>query len=263
MNTIHPSAVVDPKATIGKNVTIGPFCVIGEHVSLGDNCKLHSHVVIDGRTTIGEGCEIFPFACLGTRNQDLKFNNEPSELHIGSNNMIREYVTMQPGTKDGGMVTRVGSNSLFMLGVHIAHDCQIGDRVIFANNATLAGHVHVGNHVVIGGLSAVHQWIRIGDFAVIGGMSGVDNDVIPYGRVKGERASLAGLNLVGLERGGMTKENVRKLQKAFNTLFGNEGTFDERLSLAEQDFGDDETVMNIIRFAKQESKFPLCKPKAA
>lgn len=260
---IHSSAVIDPKAKIGSNVSIGPFCVVGAEVTLGNNVKLHSHVVVEGKTSIGEGCEIFPFASIGHRNQDLKFHGEPSELVIGKNNVIREYVTMQPGTEHGGLLTKVGDNGLFMVGVHIAHDCMIGDRVIMANNATLGGHVHVGDHAVIGGLAAVHQWIRIGHNAVIGGMSGVESDVIPFGRVKGDRAYLAGLNLIGLERSGIDKAQVKNLQRAFNLIFGGEGTFDQRVSEVENDFANDDAIMAMVTFIKNKSKFPLCQPKAA
>lgn len=262
-NNIHSSAVIDPKAEIAEGVEIGPFCVVGENVKLGKGTKLHSHVVVEGRTTIGENCEIFPFASIGHQNQDLKYAGEPSELIIGNNNKIREYATMQPGTKDGGMLTKVGNNGLYMVGIHIAHDCIVGDNVIMANNATLGGHVKVGDNVLLGGLSAVHQWIRIGDNAVIGGMSGVESDVIPYGRVKGDRAYLAGLNLIGLERRGFDRTQIKNLQRVFNLLFGGEGTFEQRLEEVEQDFASDSAVTAIIEFVKNKNKFPLCQPKAA
>ena len=239
---------------------IGPFCIIGPNVVLGDRVELKSHVVIDGDTEIGEGCVIYSFAVIGSAPQDLKFSGEQSKLIIGKNNTIREYTTMNPGTADGAMVTRVGDNCLFMMSTHVAHDCVVGNNCILANNATLAGHVEVGDYVIIGGLSAVHQFIRIGDHAIIGGMSGVENDVIPYGRVKGERASLAGLNLIGLERRGFDKQAVRTMQRAFNQLFGDEGTLDQRIESVAQDFGDDETAMKIIEFAKAKTKFPLCQP---
>ena len=209
---IHPSAIIDPAAQIGTDVAIGPYCVIGPDVTIGDGVILHPHVVVDGVTTIGPGCEIFSFASIGSPTQDKKFSGGRPELIIGRDNIIREHVTMNPSTDDGGK-TIVGDKGLFMVGVHIAHDCIIGDNVIMANNATLGGHVEVGNNVVIGGLAAVHQFIRIGHGAIIGGMSGVESDVIPYGRVKGERAHLAGLNLVGLERLGVAKDVVRNVQK--------------------------------------------------
>lgn len=260
MNTIHPSAIIDSKAKIGANVSIGPFCVIGPNVTLGDNVELKSHVVIEGHTTIGEGCRVFPFASLGHAPQDLKYHGEPSQLIIGKNNTIREHVTMNPGTEGGGMKTVVGDDGLFMVGVHVAHDCIIGNRVIMANNATLGGHVHVGDHVLIGGLAAVHQFIRIGSFAVIGGMSGVESDVIPYGRVKGERAHLAGLNLVGLERGGFDKDTVKTLQKAMKQLFEGEGTMDERIEKLAGDYAGDAAVMQMIAFARGKERFGLCAP---
>lgn len=258
--TIHQSAIIHSEAQIGANVSIGPFSVVGEHVLLGDNVVLHSHVVVEGRTSVGEGTRIFPFASIGHAPQDLKFHGEESRLNIGKNNMIREHVTMNPGTESGGMVTNVGDNCLFMMSCHIAHDCQIGNNVIMANNATLGGHVHVGDFAFIGGLAAVHQFIRIGNHAVIGGMSGVENDVIPYGRVKGERAFLAGLNLIGLERRGFGKDDIRVLQKAYNQLFADDGTMEQRLEQVEKDFAGQEQVMELIKFAREKTRFPLCQP---
>ena len=199
---------------------------------------------------------------LGTPPQDLKvFEGEKSELIIGKNNVIREHVTMNPGTKGGDMKTVVGDNCLFMVATHVAHDCQIGNNVIMANNATLAGHVTVGDYAVLGGLSAVHQFVRIGPYAIVGGMSGVENDVIPYGRVKGERAFLAGLNLIGLERGGFDKDQVKQLQRAFNQLFGDEGTLDQRIQTVANDFEDDDVVLGIVEFARAKTRFPLCQPR--
>jgi UDP-N-acetylglucosamine acyltransferase len=259
-SSIHPTSLIEPSAKLGENLRIGPFCTIGGNAELGDGVQLHSHVVIDGHTHIGSGTEVFPFAVLGTAPQDLKFGGEQSRLIIGKNNRIREHVTMNPGTKAGGMETTVGDNGLFMVGVHVAHDCHVGNDVIMANNATLGGHVHVGDHAVIGGLAAIHQWVRIGAFAVVGGMSGVESDVIPYGRVKGERAFLAGLNLVGLERGGVTKDRIKALQRAFNELFGEDGTMEQRLSQIETDYAGDELVLSIVRFAREKTKFPLCQP---
>lgn len=257
---IHPTAIIDPNADIADGVQIGPFCTIGPNVKLGKDVVLKSHVVVEGHTHIGDGTIIYPFVSLGSPPQDLKYAGEPSELIIGKNNVIREYTTMNPGTKDGGMLTKVGDNCLFMMSTHVAHDCQLGNNVIMANNATLGGHVHVGDFVIIGGLAAVHQFVRIGDHAIIGGMSGVENDVIPYGRVKGERAFLSGLNLIGLERRGFDKDQIRKLQRAFNQLFGDEGTMDQRIESVSDDFSDDETVVKIIEFAKAKTKFPLCQP---
>ncbi len=260
MTNIHPTAIIDPAAKLGANVSIGPYCIVGPNVILGDNVELKAHVVIDGHTTIGAGTRIFPFASIGSAPQDLKYAGEPSELIIGKNNTIREHVTMNPGTKTGAMKTVVGDDGLFMVGVHVAHDCVIGNRVIMANNATLAGHVTVGDHVLIGGLAAVHQFVRIGAFAVIGGMSGVESDVIPYGRVKGDRAYLAGLNLVGLERGGFEKDTVKTLQRAMKQLFEGEGTLDQRIEQMAQDYADNQSVMQMIEFARGKERFGLCHP---
>ena len=260
MSTIHPTAVVHDNAEIGESCTIGPYSIVGEHVKMGDNVTLHSHVNLDGSTTVGEGTEIFPFASIGAKPQDLKFNNEPSELIIGKNNQIREHVTMNPGTESGGMKTIVGDNCLFMMATHVAHDCILGNNVIMANNATLGGHVHVGNHVLIGGLAAVHQFVRIGDFAVVGGMSGVESDVIPFGRVKGERAFLAGLNLVGLERGGFEKDQIKIIQQAFKGIFEGEGNLDDRINGVSNDHADNDLVQKIIDFAKNRERFGLCQP---
>ncbi|MFN3701521.1 MAG: acyl-ACP--UDP-N-acetylglucosamine O-acyltransferase [Alphaproteobacteria bacterium] len=257
---IHATAIIESGAVIGENVIIGAYSVIGGSVKIADGCQIKSHVCIDGDTDIGESCTIFPFASIGHAPQDLKYAGEKTQLIIGRNNRIREHVTMNPGTVSGGGKTVVGDNNLFMMGAHIAHDCILGNNVIMANNATLGGHVEVGNFVVIGGLSAVHQFVRIGDYAIIGGFSGVESDVIPYGRVKGERAHLAGLNLIGLERQGFSKEAQKNLQKAFNQLFGIDGTLEQRLESVENDFSGDETVQKIIQFAKAKTKFPLCQP---
>jgi UDP-N-acetylglucosamine acyltransferase len=259
--SIHPTAIIEKGAKIAANVSIGAYCVIGPNVELADGVVLKPHVVIDGHTNIGEGTIVFSFASLGSAPQDLKYAGEKSELIIGKKNVIREHVTMNPGTQTGAMKTVVGDNCLFMMSSHVAHDCVIGNNVIMANNATLGGHVHVGDNVIIGGLAAVHQFVRIGDHAIIGGMSGVESDVIPYGRVKGERAFLAGLNLIGLERRGFTKEDIKHLQRAFNQLFEDEGTMEERIEHVANDFAKHESVMKIVEFAKQKTKFPLCQPQ--
>ena len=242
---IHPTSIIDKNARISKNAKIGPYTIIGPNVEIDDNVEVCSHVNIEGNTIISEDNEIFSFSSIGTIPQDLKYQGEKSKLVIGKKNTIREHVTMNPGTKGGGMTTKIGDNCLFMVGSHIAHDCTIGNNVIMANNATLGGHVHVGDFVVIGGLSAVHQFIRIGSFAIIGGFSGVESDVIPYGRVKGERAFLAGLNLIGLERQGFEKDKIKTLQKAYNTLFQNDGTLENRIQKVQEDFGDNEAVSKI------------------
>ena len=257
---IHPTAIVDPKATLGRDVSIGPYCVVGPHVVLGDRVTLKSHVVVEGHTTVGDGTTIYPFASVGHAPQDLKFKGEASELIIGKNCTIREHATLNPGTEGGGLKTIVGDNCLLMVATHVAHDCVLGNNVIMANNATLAGHVKVGDHVLLGGLSAVHQFVRIGAYAVIGGMSGVESDVIPFGRVKGERAHLAGLNLVGLERGGFSKDQIKVIMRAVNELFEGQGTLEERITQLEKTYSADPQVSEILRFAREKERFGLCLP---
>lgn len=261
MAEIHSSAVVASEATLGQGVRVGPFCVIGPEVILGDGVVLHSHVVVTGRTRIGDRSEIYPFASIGHPPQDLKYAGEESELLIGPDNKIREHVTMNPGTRGGGMVTRVGAGCLFMMGAHVAHDCQIGDRVIMANNATLAGHVVVEDDAIIGGLSAVHQFVRIGRRAMVGGMSGVEHDVIPYGLVMGDRASLNGLNVVGLKRGGFSRDDIQSLRAAYDTLFADDRTMAERLREVEERFAQNTPVTELLSFLRSESSRALCKPK--
>ncbi len=212
MANIHPTAIVDPGASLGDQVTIGPYSCVGPEVTLGNNITLISHVVLAGRTLIGDGTRIFPFASLGHEPQDLKYKGEPSILEIGADNTIREYVTMNPGTEGGGMVTSVGDHCLFMVGAHVAHDCHIGNHVIMANNATIGGHVNIGDYAILGGLSAVQQRVRIGRHAMIGGMSGVEQDVIPYGSVMGDRAHLSGLNIIGLKRHGISRDDIHALR---------------------------------------------------
>jgi UDP-N-acetylglucosamine acyltransferase len=259
--SIHPTAIIHPSARIHESVQVGAYCTIGEHVEIGEGTKLISHVVIDGRTKIGTNNTIYPFVSLGLPPQDLKFKGEPSELIIGDNNTIREYTTMNTGTEGGGMVTRIGDNCLFMVSTHVAHDCQVGNHVILANNATLAGHVVVGDYVVIGGLAAVHQFVRIGSYAMIGGLSGVEHDVIPYGSVMGERAGLAGLNLVGLKRRGVEREQIHALRNAYKDLFEEDaGTLAERGEAVAKQYGAVDAVREVLDFMKAKSHRQLCMP---
>jgi UDP-N-acetylglucosamine acyltransferase len=260
---IHPTAVIDPGAEIGHNVEIGPFCCIGAHVVLNDGVKLMSHVVVTGRTTVGAGTRIFPFASIGHQPQDLKYRGEPSSLVIGANNTIREYVTMNPGTEGGHMVTRIGDNCLFMASSHVAHDCTLGNNVILANCATLGGHVEVQDFAILSGLSAVHQFCRIGRHAIVGGMSGVEQDVIPYGLVVGNRARLAGLNIVGLKRRGFTRADITALRKAYRLLFAEEGTMTERLADVAEMYKDLQPVMDIVDFIRADSSRAICQPRVA
>ncbi|MFQ5939891.1 MAG: acyl-ACP--UDP-N-acetylglucosamine O-acyltransferase [Alphaproteobacteria bacterium] len=262
MAAVHPTAIVEPGAKFGDEVTIGPYSIVGPEVDLGEGVSLTSHVVIAGRTTIGPNTRIYPFASIGHPPQDLKYKGESSQLVIGANNVIREYVTMNPGTEGGGMVTQVGNNGLFMIGAHVAHDCKIGNHVIMANNATLAGHVEVGDWAILGGLSAVHQFVRVGHHAMIGGMSGVEHDVIPYGSVMGDRARLSGLNVVGLKRRRFSREDIHALRTAYRLLFAQEGAMAERLADVEAMFGDNRPVMDIVNFIRFDSSRSMCQPRA-
>jgi UDP-N-acetylglucosamine acyltransferase len=261
-NEIHPTAVIEPGAEVGEGVFIGPYCVVGPNVALGDGVRLVSHVVVAGQTTIGPNTHIYPFASIGHPPQDLKYKGEPSRLEIGANNIIREHVTMNPGTEGGGMCTRVGNNGLFMMSSHVAHDCQVGNHVILANNATLAGHVEVGDFAILGGLSAVHQFARIGSHAMVGGLSGVEQDVIPYGMVLGNRARLAGLNVVGLKRRGFSRPEVASLRKAYRLLFAEEGSQAERLNDVAEMYASNEPVMDIVEFMRSDSSRAICQPRA-
>ncbi|MEM8948344.1 MAG: acyl-ACP--UDP-N-acetylglucosamine O-acyltransferase [Pseudomonadota bacterium] len=260
MSDIHPSAIVAPEAEL-EDVYVGPFCQVDADVRIGRGSRLESHVVVTGRTTLGEGCRVFPFACLGHRPQDLKYRGEESDLIIGSNNQIREHVTMHPGTAHGGGTTRVGSNGLFMAGVHVAHDCQVGDGVIMANNATLAGHVEVMDFAFLGGLSAVHQFVRIGRQAMIGGLAGVEADVIPYGTVLGNRASLNGLNIIGMKRRGVDRDEIQQMRNAYRTLFATDGTFADRLIEVAEHYKAYPRVIEIIDFIRSGDNRSICLPK--
>ncbi|HEX9646548.1 MAG TPA: acyl-ACP--UDP-N-acetylglucosamine O-acyltransferase [Alphaproteobacteria bacterium] len=258
---IHPTAIIAAGAEIGAGVAVGPYSCIGPHVELDDGVDVHAHVVIEGHTQVGAGTSIFPFASIGHRPQDLKYRGEPSSLVIGRNTVIREYVTMHPGTEGGGMVTRIGDNCLFMVAAHVAHDCKIGNGVVLVNNATLGGHVAIDDHAILGGLSAVHQFVRIGKHAMVGGMSGVEGDVIPYGSVVGNRANLSGLNIIGLKRRGFSRDVIHDLRKAYRLLFAEEGTMAERLEDVAEEFGRVEPVMEIVAFIRSDSSRAICQPK--
>lgn len=252
---IHPTAVIETGAEIGEGCKIGPYCIVGSKVKLDRNIELMSHVVVGGNTFIGEGTVVFPFASLGQIPQDLKYAGEDSQLIIGKNNKIREYVTMNPGTADDKMKTVVGDNCLFMMSTHVAHDCVVGNNVIMANSSAIAGHVEVGDYAILGGLSAVHQFVRIGAHAMIGGMSPVERDVIPYGIVKGDRAYLAGLNYVGLERRGFSKDDIKLLLKVYREIFeAEDGLFTERVASVEKEYQSNETIMKMISFIKNKKE---------
>ncbi len=260
MSNIHATAQVDPSAKLGTNVEIGPYSVVGPDVELCDNAVLRAHVVVEGRTTIGAGCKVFPFVSLGLEPQDIKYKDDPSALKIGPNTLIREHVTVHRGTTSGDMTTRVGANCFLMIGTHIAHDCQIGDNVTLVNGVTLGGHVSVGEGAIIGGLSAVHQVVRIGSYSFVGGMSGVAADLIPFGMALGNRANLNGLNIVGLKRKGCSREEIHELRQAYRMLFSTEGTLKERLDDVEQMFSKNVLAGQIIDFIKSESGRSFCVP---
>jgi len=257
---IHNSSVIDKKAKISKSVSIGPFCYIGPDVILEDNVNLISNVHIEGNTIIGKGTKIFPFASIGTQPQDLKFKGEKNNLLIGENNIIREYVTINPGTKGGGSKTVIGNNCLFMISSHIAHDCKIGNNVIIANNVPLGGHVTIEDSVVIGGNSAVQQFTRIGRLAMIGGMTGVLKDVIPFGLSIGNRNFLQGLNLIGLRRHKYNNQKIIGLDKAYKEIFASKNLH-KNLENINGAHKDNELVSEVIRFIEKDKKRPICSPQ--
>jgi len=261
MASIHPSAIVAPSAELGAGSVVGPFCHVGPEVVLADGCELISHVVLAGRTRIGPGTRIFPFASIGHEPQDLKYKGELSTLDIGRDCVIRESVTMNPGTAGGGMRTVIGDACTFLAGAHVAHDCIVGQGCIFSNNAMIAGHCRVGDFVIIGGGAGVHQFVRIGAHAFVGGMSALENDVIPYGMALGNRAYLAGLNLIGLRRRGFSREAIHDLRRAYRLLFANEGTLKERLLDVAQAFEGDAIVNEILSFISEGGDRSLCTPR--
>ncbi len=252
MSGIHPSAVIADGAQIGTDVEVGPFCVIGPKVRLADRVVLKSHVVIDGDTSVGEDTTVFSFAVLGEIPQDLKFDGEETSLIIGARNRIREHVTMNTGTAGGGGVTKIGDDGLFMAGCHIAHDTQIGDRVIVVNSSAIAGHCVIADDVIVGGLCGIHQFVRIGQGAIIGALSMVTNDVVPHGLVMGPRGELDGLNLVGLKRRGVARSDITALRAAFQALKDGEGTFHDRAARLGQE-ADSEYVQQMVDFILGES----------
>lgn len=257
---IHPSAVIEDGAVLGEGCSIGPFCWVGPEVVLGTNVTLKSHVVVTGDTHIGSGTTIYSFAVIGEIPQDLKFAGEKTQLRIGARNRIREHVTMNAGTAGGGGLTKVGNDGLFMAGCHVAHDCQLGDRVIVVNNSALAGHVIVEDDVIIGGLSGIHQWVRIGKGAIIGALSMVTNDVVPHALVQGPRAELDGLNLVGLKRKGVERSDINALRAAFQMLKDGEGAFMDRARKVQGEF-DSAYVQEMVAFILGDSDRSFLTPR--
>ena len=255
---IHKTAIIDPMAKIASNVEIGPYCVIGPNVEIGENTVIYSHVNISARVKIGKRNKIYPFVSINDP-QDLKYNGEPTNLIIGDNNKIREYVTINPGTVNGGGKTVIGNNCLFMISSHIAHDCHVGNNVIIANNVPLGGHVIIEDNVVIGGNSAVQQFTRIGKMAMIGGMTGVLNDVIPYGLSTGNRNSLQGLNLIGLRRAKYENKDILGLIEAYKEIFATKNIY-ENLSNLNDYFQENPLVKDVIKFITKDKKRSICSP---
>ncbi|RMD86800.1 MAG: acyl-ACP--UDP-N-acetylglucosamine O-acyltransferase [Candidatus Dadabacteria bacterium] len=262
MPNIHPTAVVLEGAVIGEGTTVGPYSVIGHKVSIGRNNWISSHVVIDGNTKIGDGNKVFQFASIGAPPQDLKYKGEDSLLTIGNHNIIREYVTIQPGTEGGGMETKVGDRNLFMACSHIGHDCVVGDYNIFANSAGISGHVIIGNHVTVGGLCGVHQFVRLGDYCFLSGGAMVGKDVPPFCTAQGDRAGLAGLNTVGMKRNGFDLESINLIKRLYRELFLGDGLFRERLECAMEKYKEEDLALSFLRFIS-ESKRGVCMPRSA
>ena len=256
---IHKTAIIDPKAKISSGVSIGAFTVIGPNVEIGENTIIQSHVSIIGNTKIGKNNKIYPFASIGNDPQDLKFDGEVTKLEIGDNNKIREYVTINPGTKGGGGLTKIGNNCLFMVSSHIAHDCLVEDNVILANNVPLGGHAHIEENVIIGGNSAVQQFTRVGKSSMIGGMCGVVRDIIPYAMVHGNRSILQGLNLIGLRRKNIPNKEILVLTEAYKEIFKDEN-LTTNLKNLKQEFRKNELVNDVVKFLEKDKKRPICTP---
>jgi UDP-N-acetylglucosamine acyltransferase len=260
MTTIDPTARIEDGAVIGAGTSIGPYCVIGPHVVIGADCKLLAHVSVAGHTTIGAGCVIYPFAALGGPPQDLSYRGEPTRLEIGEGCCLREGVTMNVGTKKGGGITRVGARGYFMNNSHVGHDCLVGSDVIFATSATLGGHCEIGDFVYIGGLSAVHQFTRIGPQVMVGGICGVRGDVIPFGLVNGQYASLEGFNIIGMKRRKFTRERLAMLRSFYKKLFHGPGIFAERLNAVQPLAAEDPAIREILAFIGDGKLRALCLP---
>jgi UDP-N-acetylglucosamine acyltransferase len=257
---IDKNSIIHKDAKISSSAKIGPYVVIGQSVQIGENVKIHSHVSISGDTVIGDDCKIFPFASIGNDPQDLKYKGEKTKLVIGKNNTIREYVTINPGTNNGGGITEIGNNCLFMISSHIAHDCKIGNNVIIANNVPIGGHGEIGEGAIIGGNAAVHQFTRVGKMAMVGGMTGVTTDVIPYGLSLGNRNYLEGINLIGLRRKNIPNKDILLLSKAYKEIFKTKN-LNENLNKLNGEFKDNYLVNEIVHFINKDKKRPICRPK--
>ncbi|ODT76431.1 MAG: acyl-[acyl-carrier-protein]--UDP-N-acetylglucosamine O-acyltransferase [Pelagibacterium sp. SCN 64-44] len=259
--SVHPTAIVAAGARLGNGVKIGPYCIVGDEVVLGDDVELISHVCVEGRTEIGAGSQIYPFASVGHRPQDRKYHGESSRLVIGERCVIRESVTINPGTEGGGMLTRIGNDCLLMACAHVAHDSIVGNNVIMANYVGIAGHCHIGDNVIFGGSSVVHQFTRVGAHAFVGAHSMVDGDVIPYGMAVGNRATLNGLNLVGLKRHKFDRDAIHRLRAAYRQIFASEGTLRERVEDAAELFKQDALVQDVVAFIAAASDRPILLPR--
>jgi UDP-N-acetylglucosamine acyltransferase len=251
---IHPTAIISDKAHIGDGVSVGPYAIIGENVTIGPGTQIMSHVVIDPYVEIGANCKIFQFAALGAQPQAVKFKNEETWVKIGDNCMIREFVTIHRGTAEGGGLTLVGSNCLIMNYAHVAHDCKVGNYVIMSNNATLAGHITVGDHAILGGLVAIHQFVRVGEHAYIGGKSAVVKDIPPYVIASGDRATLHGLNKVGLQRHGFSPSAMAQLKKAYRLIFRFGLTLNEAIERVEAEVEPVPEIKTLIAFIKASER---------
>lgn len=260
MARVHPTAIVDPRATLDDSVEIGPFCMVGPDVTLARGVKLLSHAIVEGVTEIGEDCILHPFACLGGAPQHSAHRGEPTRVVVGARNVFREHVTVHAGTAGGRGVTTVGDDGLFMVSTHIGHDCIIGDKVTMAPSVAVGGHVSVADFVFLGGLAAIHQFTRIGRYAFVGGGGIVTKDVIPYGSVWGNHAHLEGLNLIGLKRRGFTREQIAVLRAAYRLLFADEGTFQERLEDVAEGYAHVPEIMEVVEFIRVDATRPLCLP---
>ena len=257
---IHKTSIIDKNAKISKTAKIGPYTIIGSNVEIGDEVEIHSHANIVGNTKIGSGTQVFPFASIGTQPQDLKYKGEKNSLVIGKNNIIREYVTINPGTQAGRTITKIGDNCLFMISSHVAHDCQIGNNVVIANNVPLGGHVIIEDSVIIGGNSAVQQFTRIGRLAMVGGMTGVLKDVIPFGLSFGNRNYLKGINLIGLRRNKYENKIIMELGEAYKKIFASKNLH-ENLSKINGEFKDNKLVQEVTEFISKDKKRPICTPQ--
>ena len=257
---IHKTAIISDKARISENVEIGPYCVIGPNVSIKTGTKIHSHVNVMGNTTIGKENEIFPFTSIGNEPQDLKYQGEENSLIIGDKNKIREYVNINPGTKAGGGITKIGNNNLFMVFSHIAHDCEIENNIVLANNVQVGGHVKIQNYAIIGGSCAIHQFSRIGELAMIGGMTGVLSDVIPFGLSLGNRNFLSGLNLIGLRRAKISNEDIKIMTEAYKEIFKTI-TYRENIESLNEKIKKNKFVEKIIKFINADKKRPISAPE--